>query len=208
MKDRTGQKIVLATGNRGKVLELAPAFVRLGHELLGLADFPEIGEIEENGSTFAENALIKARHVAARTGLVSVADDSGLQVDALSGAPGIFSARYADDIRPRPGESRDERNIRKLLDAMRNMADRKCRFVTVMAAVRPDGVETVAEGVWEGELLRERRGENGFGYDPVFFDPRLGKSAAELERAEKNAVSHRGRAVRALLAAWPGFMLA
>lgn len=201
-------RIVLATHNAGKVRELADPLTEFGVEVLGLSSFPEIGEIEETGTTFEENALIKARAVAALTGLVSVADDSGLEVDALSKAPGVYSARYSDDWQSQPGESRDARNIRKLLHEMANVpADKRgCRFVSCMAAVRPDGKELVVRGTWEGQLLESRRGDNGFGYDPVFFDKLIGKTAAELTRDEKNSRSHRGNALRALLARWTEFM--
>lgn len=199
------RQIVLASTNPGKIRELAEPLATLGIEVLGLADFPEIGDIEETGATFAENALIKARAVAEHTGLVAVADDSGLCVDARQGAPGVKSARFADDMPFLPGENRDQRNIRKLLALMAETNDRQAHFETCMAAVAPTGEELVVTGQWPGQILRAPRGTNGFGYDPVFFDPALGKSAAELELAEKNAVSHRGRAVRALLEAWPGF---
>lgn len=202
------QRVALATRNAGKIAELAGPLAAFGFSLAGLDAFPEIGEIEENGATFEENALIKARAVAKATGLVSLADDSGLMVDALGGAPGVHSARYADDLDLLPCENRDQRNIRKLLAQMRHVpeAERGCRFVTVMAAVAPDGRELVARGEWQGRLLQSPRGSNGFGYDPVFFDAEIGRAAGELTRAEKTARSHRGRAVAALLRRWPGFM--
>ncbi len=201
-------RIVLATGNAGKVRELAGPLAAFGVEVLGLDAFPQVGEIEENGSSFEENALIKARAVTAATGLVSVADDSGIMVDALGGAPGVHSARYADDWESLPGESRDARNIRKMLHEMENIpaSKRACRFVTCMAAVRPDGKELTVHGYWEGLLLQSPLGENGFGYDPIFLDPDLGKSAAQLSRDEKNARSHRGNALRTLLDRWADFM--
>ncbi len=198
------RKIVLATTNAGKIRELAEPLSALGIEVLGLSDFTEIGEIEETGNTFAENALIKAAAVAKQIGLVAVADDSGLCVDALQGRPGVKSARFADDVAALPGENRDQRNIRKLLDLMKGKQDRKAHFETCMAAVAPNGEKLVVSGQWPGQILQKPRGANGFGYDPVFFDSALGKAAAELNLAEKNAVSHRGRAVRALLDAWPG----
>lgn len=203
------QRIILATHNAGKVRELAEPLAEFGVEVLGLAEAcPQIAEIEETGATFEENALIKARHVATLTGLVSVADDSGLEVDALHGAPGVYSARYSDDWVALPGESRDQRNIRKLLHELANVPEgrRGCRFVSCMAAVRPDGAEMTVRGLWAGQLLAAPRGENGFGYDPLFFDPLIGRAAAELSRDEKNARSHRGNALRALLARWQEFM--
>ncbi|MDR2573591.1 MAG: RdgB/HAM1 family non-canonical purine NTP pyrophosphatase [Desulfovibrio sp.] len=195
------QCAILATRNAGKVAELSGMLAGCGLRILGLDAFSEIGKIEENGLTFEDNALIKARHVSAKTGLTSLADDSGLAVDALGGAPGVHSARYADDLPPLPDENRDARNIRKLLQVMTDMPEsgRACRFVCCMAAVRPDGLELLVRGEWRGKLLSSPRGANGFGYDPIFFDPVLGKAAAELSREEKNAVSHRGKALRMLL---------
>lgn len=204
----TCEQVVLATSNAGKVRELAEPLAALGVAVLGLDGFPGLGEIVEDGDSFEANALIKARAVAAHTGLVSIADDSGLEVDALHGAPGIHSARYADDWEFLAGESRDARNIRKLLHVLRDVpeAERGCRFVCCMAVVFPPaagGREWTVRGAWEGRLLTTPRGENGFGYDPVFLDPGLGRSAAELSREEKMARSHRGRALRALLDSWP-----
>ena len=204
----TCEQVVLATSNAGKVRELAEPLAALGVEVFGLDGFPGLGEIVEDGDSFEANALIKARAVAAHTGLVSIADDSGLEVDALHGAPGIHSARYADDWEFLAGESRDARNIRKLLHVLRDVpeAERGCRFVCCTAVVLPSslgGREWTVRGVWEGRLLTSPRGENGFGYDPVFWDPELGRSAAELTREEKMSRSHRGRALGALLAAWP-----
>ena len=201
-------RVVLATRNAGKIAELAGPLAAFGVELVGLDAFPEIGEIEENGATFEENALIKARAVAKATGLTAVADDSGLMVEALGGAPGVYSARYADDWEMLPGENLDRRNIRKLLAAMADVpeGERGCRFVTAMAAVRPDGRELTVRGEWPGTLLASPRGSNGFGYDPVFYDAEVGRTAAELTREEKTARSHRGRATAALLAHWADFM--
>lgn len=210
MTEEQGQRIVLATHNAGKVRELAGPLADFGVEVIGLEAFPGIEDIEESGTTFEENALIKARVVAGITGLVSVADDSGLMVDALNGRPGVYSARYADDWQSLPGESRDQRNIRKLLHELAGMPEdrRACCFVCCMAAVKPGGAAMTVRGVWEGRLLNAPRGENGFGYDPVFFDPLIGKSAAQLSREEKNGRSHRGKALRALLARWRAFVAA
>ncbi|MFG6375024.1 MAG: RdgB/HAM1 family non-canonical purine NTP pyrophosphatase, partial [Desulfovibrio sp.] len=179
------RKIVLATTNAGKIRELAEPLSALGIEVLGLSDFTEIGEIEETGNTFAENALIKAAAVAKQIGLVAVADDSGLCVDALQGRPGVKSARFADDVAALPGQNMDQRNIRKLLDLMKGKQDRKAHFETCMAAVAPNGEKLVVSGQWPGQILQNPRGANGFGYDPVFFDSALGKAAAELNLAEK-----------------------
>lgn len=195
------KKILLATTNKGKVAELAEILKDSPYEVVGLDSFPGLGDIEENGETFAANALIKARAAAAHSGCLSIGDDSGLSVDILGGAPGVRSARYGEDWQALPGETRDQRNIRKLLHELKDApdAERGCRFVTAMAAVHPDGREILSEGEWRGRLLREPAGENGFGYDPVFFDQDLNKTAAQLTRKEKNARSHRGKALRALL---------
>ena len=164
------QRIVLATHNAGKVRELAGPLAGFGVEVIGLEAFPLIEDIEETGTTFEENALIKARAVAGITGLVSVADDSGLMVEALDGRPGVYSARYSDDWQSLSGESRDQRNIRKLLHELADVPEsrRACCFVSCMAAVKPGGGEMVARGIWEGRLLAAPRGENGFGYPPAF----------------------------------------
>lgn len=203
--------VILATRNAGKIRELGELLSGYGMQTLGLDAFSGIGEIEETGSTFEENALIKARAVARLTGHICIADDSGLEVDALGGAPGVYSARYADDWHSCDGESRDQRNIRKLLLTLSRMPDapRAGRFVCCMAAVKPDflgGDELVVRGAWEGVILESPRGENGFGYDPVFLDPELGKSAAELSGPEKNARSHRARALHLLMERWQGFI--
>ena len=208
MAEEQRQRIVLATHNAGKVRELAGPLADFGVEVIGLEAFPRIEDIEETGTTFEENALIKARAVAGITGLVSVADDSGLMVEALDGRPGVYSARYSDDWQSLPGESRDQRNIRKLLHELAGVPEdrRACCFVSCMAAVKPGGAEMVVRVVWKGRLLTAPRGENGFGYDPVFFDPLIGKTAAQLSREDKTARSHRGNALRALLARWEAFM--
>lgn len=195
--------IVLATGNAGKVRELSAMLAEQapGIRVLGLKDFPEIGEIPETGSTFEENARIKALAVTRATGLVAVADDSGLAVDALNGAPGVYSARYSGD------DATDEKNVAKLLDAMRAVPDasRGCRFVCVMVALAPDGREVVGRGEWQGRVAHASVGTQGFGYDPVFFDHELGMTAAQMEADVKNGRSHRGKALRDLLRGWPGF---
>jgi XTP/dITP diphosphohydrolase len=205
-------KIVLATRNAGKIRELADALRASGLEVLGLDAFPGMGEVEESGLSFEENALLKACAVARHTGCIAVADDSGLEVDALGGAPGIYSARYSD-MRPLPPEaenpalSRDERNNLALLRELAGVPDarRTGRFVCAMGACKPDGGRIVLRAVWEGRIAREPRGAHGFGYDPLFFDPEAGRTAAELDKEEKNARSHRGKALGKLLAAWPEF---
>ena len=153
------QCAILATSNAGKVAELSAMLAGCGLRVLGLDAFPEIGNIEENGLTFEDNALVKARHVSAKTGLISLADDSGLAADALDGAPGVHSARYADDLPPLPDENRDARNIRKLLQVMAGVPEsgRACRFVCCMTAVRPDGPELLVRGEWRGKLVSPPR---------------------------------------------------
>lgn len=199
--------VVLATTNAGKVRELAEPLQAFGLEVVGLDAFQGLGDVEETGTTFEENALLKARIVADATGYVTVADDSGLEVDALQGAPGIYSARYGEDWALEEGENRDGRNNRKLLAALAGLPEslRSARFVCCMAACKPRGAELVVRGTWEGRVLEQMEGDNGFGYDPLFFDPLLGHSAAMLTREEKGRTSHRGRALRQLLAQWPAF---
>lgn len=197
-------KVVLATRNAGKIKELHALLSGLGVTVVGLADFPDIGEIPETGTTFLENARLKARAVCRATGLVSLADDSGLCVDALSGAPGVHSARFAGE------NATDAANNAKLLAALAHVPekDRGCRFVSVVVAAAPDGRELVAEGTWEGRVATAPSGAGGFGYDPLFFDPAAGRTAAGLTAAEKNARSHRGQALAALLAGWADFVAA
>ncbi len=201
--------IILATRNAGKIRELAQALKEYGLEVLGLEDYAWLEDIEESGATFEENALLKAQYVADKTGLIAIADDSGLEVSALEGAPGVYSARYADDLAFLEGESRDERNNRKLLTDMQHLApeQRNARFVCVMAACKPFGRHLVVRGTWEGRILEQAQGENGFGYDPLFFDLNLQRSAASLSKEEKNARSHRGQALRKLLEQWQTFLM-
>lgn len=206
------QQIVLATRNAGKIRELADALRAFGLDVLGLESFPELEEVEETGTSFEENALCKARIVAAATGRIAIADDSGLEVDALHGAPGIYSARFAS-LRPQPpdadpADNADARNNRVLLAelAATPEAQRTARFVCAMCASKPDAAHVTVRGAWEGRILSAPRGTNGFGYDPLFFDPEVNCTAAELNREEKNARSHRGKALRTLLAALPAFL--
>ena len=187
-------KLVLASGNAGKLAELRD-LLGDGFELHAQSEFG-VADAEETGRTFVENAILKARHAARATGLPALGDDSGLCVDALHGAPGLYSARYAGVH----GDS--DANIDKLLREIDGIADpaRTARFVCVLALVRhaDDPMPLVAEGRWEGRILRARRGGNGFGYDPVFFSPLHGCSAAELPADVKNRDSHRGQALAAL----------
>lgn len=178
-----------------------------GLRVVGLDAFPDLPEVEETGTTFEENALLKAREVSKRTGLVAIADDSGLEVDALNGAPGVYSARYSEDMPDLPGATKDERNTMKLLAALSSVRlwNRSARFRTVVAVCTPEGETLVAPGTWEGSVACSPRGKNGFGYDPVFLDPELGLTAAEMSPEEKMSRSHRAKALRELLRLWPSF---
>ncbi|MGE0483159.1 MAG: RdgB/HAM1 family non-canonical purine NTP pyrophosphatase [Gammaproteobacteria bacterium] len=192
------REVVLASGNAGKLAELRELLAGLPLTLYAQSAFA-VTEAEETGTTFVENAIIKARHAAAVTGRAAIADDSGLVVPVLEGAPGVHSARYAG---PAAG---DAANVARLLEAMRSHhgAARRCSFVCVMVYLRhaADPLPLIASAEWWGEVLEAPRGERGFGYDPVFRAPERGCAAAELAPAEKNALSHRGRAVRGLAAA-------
>jgi XTP/dITP diphosphohydrolase len=186
-------KIVVASGNAGKLAEIREILV--GFELIAQRDLG-IAEAEETASTFVENALIKARHAARISGLPALADDSGICVDALGGAPGLISALYA-------GHHGDNAaNNAKLLDALRDVPDEKrtAHFQSTIVLLRSadDPAPLIAEGHWHGRILHAARGNNGFGYDPVFFDPVLGQGAGELDPAVKNRVSHRGQALARL----------
>ncbi len=199
--------IVLATRNKGKIAELERTLQDFGLTVRGLDAYPEIGDIVEDGVTFEENSLIKARTVAKATGCIAVADDSGLEVDALGGAPGVYSARYSQDRPDLPGPGVDDRNNQKLLEALADVPDEKrtARFRCVMSACAPDGTFITASGAWEGRIGRDYKGDNGFGFDPLFIDPVDGKHSAELPKEEKNRRSHRGNALQALLVKWPAF---
>ncbi|MEV0582298.1 RdgB/HAM1 family non-canonical purine NTP pyrophosphatase [Nonomuraea sp. NPDC050310] len=185
-------RIVLATRNAGKIAELRR--ILAGFDIVGLEEFPEIGDIPETGLTFAENALIKAHAVARASGLPAVADDSGLCVDALNGMPGVFSARWSG----KHGD--DQGNLDLLLAQISDVAaeHRGGRFVCAAALALPSGEERVVEGVLEGEVIFAPRGSGGFGYDPIFVPEGESRTTAELTAAEKDAISHRGRAFRAL----------
>jgi XTP/dITP diphosphohydrolase len=194
---RPATRVVLASDNPGKLRELAALLAPLSLTLVPHAELG-IPAVAETGTSFLENALLKARHAAAQARLPALADDSGLEVDALGGRPGIRSARFAGD-----GAS-DEENLERLLDELRAVADpgRRARYQCVIVLVRSahDSKPLIARGSWEGRIAREPRGSGGFGYDPVFVPEGGERTAAELDRAEKDAVSHRGRAVRELVA--------
>ncbi len=184
-------QIVLATHNRGKMEEMSAILGHLPVELLALDAFPEIGDIPETGNTLKENAFIKAETVHRLTGLPALADDTGLEVDALNGAPGIYSARYAG------ADATFEDNYQKMLKELHGIPveKRTARFRTVIAFVNGGEKEWV-EGVAEGRIIEEKRGIGGFGYDPIFYYPPLRKTFAELDSVEKNSISHRGKALR------------
>ncbi|WP_151993147.1 XTP/dITP diphosphatase [Buttiauxella massiliensis] len=192
------QKVVLATGNAGKVRELADLLGDFGLDVVAQTELG-VESAEETGLTFIENAILKARHASQVTGLPAIADDSGLAVDVLGGAPGIYSARYAGV------DASDQQNLEKLLATLKDVPDdqRKARFHCVLVYMRhaEDPTPLVCHGSWEGQITRESAGEGGFGYDPIFFVPSEGKTAAELTRDEKRAISHRGRALKLLLEA-------
>ena len=184
----------MASGNAGKIKEIAKLLAHLDVTIVPQSDYAVSAAIE-SGSTFAENAIIKARHAAAATGLPAIADDSGLAVDALDGRPGVTSARYSG-----AGAS-DDSNIDKLLDELQGLPEqqRSAAFHCVACFVlTADAEPLLAQGKWSGHILEARQGNGGFGYDPVFLDPESGKAAAELTADEKNARSHRGQALRAL----------
>ncbi len=192
------QQIVLASNNAGKLREINQILTGLDFEVVPQAEF-DIPEADETGLTFVENAILKARHAAQLSGLPAIADDSGLEVDALNGAPGIYSARYAG-----VGAS-DTDNLNKLLDALQDVpeAKRTARFQCLMVFMRhaEDPTPLICQGSWEGRILESPQGENGFGYDPVFFVPERDCSSAQLDANTKNSLSHRGKALKQLLAA-------
>ena len=189
------QKLVLASNNPGKLREFQFLLQPLGIEVLTQSQLG-IDEAEEPHFTFIENALAKARHVSRLSGLPALADDSGICVTALGGAPGVFSARFAGD-----NPKSDERNNEKLLQDMQGVEDRRAHYYCVLVLLHnaDDPQPLIAEGEWHGEIARQPCGEGGFGYDPLFWLPDFGKTSAQLEREQKHAISHRGKALRVLL---------
>jgi len=189
------KKIIMASSNPGKLREMAALLKRLDIEVVAQSEFG-VEDADETGTSFAENSLLKARHAWAATGLPAIADDSGLAVDALGGAPGVYSARYSDP------DANDEKNNQKLLAELLGtaMPDRGAAFHCVATFVDPDGSPPlVAAGEWRGFILLAPQGDGGFGYDPLFLDPESGRSSATLTAGEKNARSHRGQALRKLI---------
>lgn len=198
------KQLIIATQNKGKANDFKVIFEPMGFEVLTLLDVAADLDIEETGSTFQENAVLKAEAVAAALQTTVIADDSGLEIDALNGEPGVYSARYAGTAKS------DEANMDKVLS---NMADvpveeRSARFRCVLAVASPDQPTQTFEGSCEGSILTERRGEHGFGYDPIFYVPSFDRSMAELLPQEKALISHRGNAIRELKASLPGWMKA
>lgn len=185
-----GEKLIFATSNQGKLREIRLILGDLGMEVISMAEAGFHDEIEENGTTFAENAQIKARAVWKKTGGLVLADDSGLVIDYLNGEPGVYSARYMGDA------PYSEKN-RTLIERMKNAAgeERSARFACSIAAVLPDGREILTEGFMEGRIASEPAGSEGFGYDPILYLPQYGKTSAELTIDEKNKISHRGKAL-------------
>ncbi|MDO8427013.1 MAG: XTP/dITP diphosphatase [Deltaproteobacteria bacterium] len=186
------RKVVIATKNKGKIAEIKSIFNIPSLEFLTLEDFPSIELPPEAGKTFADNALAKARHVALKTGLIALADDSGLEVDALGGRPGVFSARYAGE------NAADRDNYIKLLSELEGVEDRRARFRCAVALSDPKDGDKTFEGVFEGVISKGPKGVGGFGYDPVFFVPDKNKTVAELTPEEKNSISHRAKALMKL----------
>lgn len=189
-------QIVLATGNQGKVKELAAMLAPLKLDVVAQSEF-NVPDVPETGTTFVENAIIKARHAAKITGKPAIADDSGLEVIALGGAPGIYSARYSGR------SATDQTNIDKLLDTMKDIpsSERQARFVCVLVYMQHENDPTpiICQGFWDGEITTTQEGREGFGYDPVFLVPELGCTSAQLEKSEKNKLSHRAKALAALV---------
>ena len=184
------QQVVLASNNAGKIAELSDALAMLGYQIVPQAQF-DCTEAVEDGLSFVENAIIKARHAAQQTGLPAIADDSGLEVIALSGEPGIHSARYAGE------HGNDDANNAKLIEALQPHQDRRARFRCALVYIRhaTDPTPVIAEGLWDGEIISQARGSNGFGYDPIFFLPEQNMTSAELDPTEKKLQSHRAKAL-------------
>ena len=195
------KKLVVATGNPGKLREFRQMLEPLGFEIVPQSELG-IRDAEEPHATFVENALAKARHASRLSGCVAFSDDSGICVPALGGKPGVHSARYASEDPAHEREAQDERNNRKLVAALAGHPDRRAHYYCVIVLVRePDDPEPlIVEGRWHGEVIAEPRGSNGFGYDPHFYLPDLGWAAAELDAETKNRLSHRGQALRQLVA--------
>ena len=188
------EKLIFATGNKDKLIEIRAILADTDYEVVSMKEAGINIDIEENGTTFEENSLIKARAIAKETGLLTMADDSGLVIDCLNGEPGIYSARYMGE--DTSYEIKNAELISRVNVAAADGAGRSARYVCAVAAVFPDGSEEMAVGTMEGAIAHESKGSNGFGYDPIFFLPQFGCTAAELSPEDKNAISHRGAALR------------
>ncbi|MBY0474641.1 MAG: RdgB/HAM1 family non-canonical purine NTP pyrophosphatase [Nitrosomonas sp.] len=191
----TLKRLVIASNNQGKLREISALLEPLAIAVVPQSNF-DAGEVDEPYGTFVENALTKARHASRYSGLPALADDSGICVSALNGAPGVSSARYAGEPKS------DERNNRKLVEALKNQSDRRAYYYCVIVLLRhaDDPQPIIVDGSWHGEIVDQPRGEGGFGYDPYFFVPDFGKTAAELTAEQKNHISHRGQALAQLVA--------
>ena len=188
------EKIIFATGNENKLKEIRAIMADAGYEIISMKEAGFEGDIVEDGSSFEENALIKARTIAQKLNMLTLADDSGLEIDYLGGEPGIYSARYLGED---TSYSIKNAEIIKRLEGVKD-EERSARFVCAVAAVFPDGSKKVVRKTMEGRIAYESAGENGFGYDPIFFLPRYGRTSAQLAPCEKNEISHRGKALRAM----------
>lgn len=195
------KQVVIATKNKGKAKDFEALFTPLGYEVVTMFEVAPDLEIEETGTTFEENAILKAETLSEQLGKLVIADDSGLAVDALGGEPGVYSARYA-------GDHDDEANIVKVLEKLQGVPDEKrtARFCCALAIAGPNMDTYTVFGTCEGVILHEKRGTNGFGYDPIFFVPELGRAMAELTPEEKGAISHRGNAIRKLAEELPNLV--
>ncbi len=194
------KQVVIATKNKGKAKDFEAIFAPLGYEVLTLFDVAPDMEIEETGTTFEENAILKAEAVAKRLNTFVIADDSGLQIDALNGEPGVYSARYA-------GDHDDEANIKKVLENLEGVPEEKrtARFCCCLAITGPVHKTETVFGTCEGVIITEKRGNNGFGYDPIFFVPSMERTMAQMTAEEKGAISHRGNAIRKLAEELPSW---
>lgn len=203
------KKIVLASGNQGKLREFSAMFATefADHDIHLIPQRElNVQDAEENGLSFVENAILKARHAAHQTGLPALADDSGIEVDALNGAPGIYSARYAQRAGYQGDETGDEANNAMLLQAMNGVEDehRTARFQCVLVYMRhaEDPVPQIFQGQWQGKILMQSQGHEGFGYDPLFFVEQEQCTSAQLDKVRKNSISHRGQAIQKMIASW------
>ncbi|MGN1402514.1 MAG: XTP/dITP diphosphatase [Bacillus sp. (in: firmicutes)] len=188
--------LIIATANKGKAKEFEAMFAPLGFRVLTLHDLEGAEDVEETGTTFAENAILKAEALSKQFNTMAIADDSGLMIDALDGRPGVYSARYAGEAK------NDQANMDKVLEELKDVPEEKrtAQFHCTLAVARPGQETMTVSGTLDGRILTERQGNNGFGYDPIFYVPEAGKTTAEMEPAEKNAISHRANALKKLKA--------